>query len=213
MLAVETTVKGGHMELLEKGEKVLFRDNVRMERGTDVVQANEMVTTKERDKLSARGNVRLFREVSSTETWRGRGAEGFYNTKTGEGYLVGRVEQANLIRTEVLTSTSSREINVLADRIDFERNVSQAVATGRVYTKTIDPETKNLYEFWSDRAVYDGANKMLTLSGDVQPRVKETASDGTKIITGNTITYQVERKVFVSDGDAVAVFLDDGEKK
>jgi lipopolysaccharide export system protein LptA len=151
--------------------------------------------------------------VSSTETWKGRGAEGFYNTKTGEGYLLGKKDQAHLIRTEILSSTSTREINVLADRIDFERDASQAVATGRVYTKTIDPETKNLYEFWSDRAVYDGNGKMLTLTGNVQPRVKESAVGGTKVITGDVITYQVEKKVFVSDGNAVVVFVDSGVKE
>jgi lipopolysaccharide transport protein LptA len=211
--AVETTVKGGRMELLEKGEKVLFRDNVRMERGTDVVQANEMVTTKERDRITATGNVRLFREISSTETWKGRGQKGFYNTKTGEGYLIGEKEQAHLIRTEVLSSTSTREINVLADRIDFTRDTAGAVADGRVYTKTFDPDTNNLYEFWSEHAVYDGKEKKMVLSGQTQPRVRESGSDGTKVITGDVITYRVEKKIFESDGNAVATFTDEGKTK
>ncbi len=211
--AIETTIKGGHMELLDKGDRVLFRDNVRMERGTDVVQANEMVTTKMRDKITATGNVRLFRAVSSTESWRGRGQKGYYDTKTGEGYLFGQKEQAHMTRTEVLSSTTTREINVLADRIDFDREASKAVATGRVYTKTIDPDTKNLYEFWAERAVYNGNEKTLVLSGEEQPRVKESGGDGTKVITGDVITYKVEQKVFVSDGDAVAVFVDDGVRK
>jgi len=212
--AVETTVKGGHMELLDKGEKVMFKNGVRLERGDDVVEAQEMITTKERDRVNAYGNVKLFREVSSTETWRGRGNEGYYNTKTGEGFLVGEKEQARLIRTEVLSSTSTRELNVVADRIDFERNENQsgAVAKGRVYTKTIDPDTNNLYEFWAEEAVYDGKEKKLTLTGKKQPRVRESGVKGTKNIRGNVIVYRVEEKIFISDGDAVAIFVDEEMK-
>lgn len=199
------------MELLEKGEKVLFRKGVRLVRGIDTVEANEMVTNKGRDRVTATGNVRLHRNVSSTETWRGRGQEGFYDTKTGEGYLLGKKDQAHLTRTEILSSTTTRELNVLADRIDFSENAARAVAQGRVYAKTIDPETSNLYEFWSDHAVFDNHEKILTLTGKKQPLVKESAEGETKTITGDVITYQVEQKVFVSDGNAVAIFL--GEEK
>jgi lipopolysaccharide export system protein LptA len=211
LLAVETTVKGGHMELLDKGEKILFRDGVKLTRGTDVVTAKEMLTTKERDKVTATGNVKLFRTVSSTENWKGTGSEGFYNTRTGDGYLVKKKNKAELMRTEVISSTVTRHMNVFADRIDFAKESSKAVATGRVYGKTVDPDTNNLYEFWSDRAHYDGSGKKIILSGDSPSRVRETGERGIRNITGNVITYFMDTKKFISDGDAMAVFIDKGK--
>lgn len=209
---VDTTIKGGRMELLDKGNKVHFTDNVRLERGSDVLQSREMITNKGRDKVTAKGNVQLLRVVSENEQYRGTGASGFYDTQTGEGYLIGQNPKAHMIYTEVLSATATRHLDVYAERFDFYKTKSDVSADREVYGKTIDPETQNIYEFWSDQAFYNGQSKKVDLTGTVQPIVKEQGEKGRKDVRGDRITYFLDSRRFISEGNAQAVFIDEEEK-
>ena len=165
LFGIETTIKGGKMELLKKGEVVLFKEGVRLDRGPDSLKAREMETTNKRDKVKARGDVQFIRHMSSTETLRGFGRSGFYNTQKGEGYLQGGIRRAHLIYQEVITSTQTRRVDIYAKKIDFLRNRSKAIARHKVYGKTTDPESGDKYEFWADKAEYFGDEKKIILTG------------------------------------------------
>src|SRR5687768_1922477 len=91
--AVETQIKGGSMELLQNGESVYFKDGVELIRAGDRLTAREMKTTSSRDKISAWGNVKIYRKVKDGEIIEGFGDEGFYDTKKGTGYLIGKTNQ------------------------------------------------------------------------------------------------------------------------
>ena len=206
--AADTTIKGGRMELINKGESALFTDGVKLNRGPDQVESNQMRTNRERDKVTVTGNVRLLRRVSSTETWKGFGASGHYNTEEGSGYLLGdNRNQARVIHTEVLSSTASRVVTVTADRIDFLRDTKKAFAQGKVQGSTVDPDTGDKYEFWSDRAEFDGEEKKLTLTGETQPLVLHTEeAGGRRTLRGDKIVYFTDDRRMTSEGKSRAVF-------
>ncbi|MBV9079775.1 MAG: hypothetical protein JO102_01505 [Elusimicrobia bacterium] len=203
---VDTTIKGGRMEILNKGGEAVFTGGVKLDRGTDEMRAEEMRTNRERDKISAKGNVSLFRQTSATETWRAYGESGFYDTKTGDGYLVGKKKQARVIRTEILSSTATRQIEILADRIDFAKEGQRATAKGLVYGKTVDPDTGDLYVFESDQADYQGDDKQIILTGaDLMPLLTQTGPKETRRVTGEKIIYYIDSRRLISEGSAQAV--------
>jgi lipopolysaccharide transport protein LptA len=211
--ALETTVKGARMELLEKGEKVVFSGGVVLKRGPDTLKADKMITNKNRDKITAKGNVRLKRQYDDGETWEGYGKKGFYNTKKGEAYLEGGLKRAHVIYTQVLSTSATRVIDMYAKRFDFYQENRKAVGTKKVYGTSVDPETKDLYEFWSDRAVYEDSEGKITLSGDKQPRVRQSQGSEEKTIRGDVIYYYVDTEKFISEGNAQAVFVGEVEQK
>lgn len=202
------------MELLNKGDTVLFHDGVRLEREFDTLEANEMQTNKTRDKVNAQGDVRLFRQISATETWHGYGESGFYNTQNGTGFLLGdNKKKARVVHTEILTSTMSRVMNVTADRIDFSRGAKTANAKGFVQGATTDPWTGERYEFWADQADFDEENNKVTLYGAYQPIVIQSLIQGRRTIKGDKIIYFSLEQRFRSEGNATAVFEEDRSNK
>lgn len=212
--AVDTTIKGGRMELLDKGTTILFKGGVTLHRGEDVLKANEMKTTNRRDKVEATGNVRLLRTLARGETVRATGRRGFYDTKTGEGYLVSEGEkQAHVIYRDVSISTSPRRVDIFADRIDFARAANEGVATGDVKGDTTDPATGEKVYFWADKAVYRLGDRQIVLTGATQPRVQQHTAAGKRQISGETIIYYIDSRRMIADGDAEAWFVekDDGE--
>lgn len=212
--AAETTIKGGRMELINQGDIVLFTDGVRLDRGGDRMESSRMKTNKTRDKVTAEGDVRLFRQVSSTETWHGFGETGFYNTQSATGYLIGiKGKKAHVIHTEILSTVSSRVVHVYANRIDFFRDTRKAFAQGAVQGQTIDPDTKDRYDFWSEEAHFDGEKNEIRLSGTIQPIVMQVNGPNKKTIWGDVIVYNTDTKHLVSEGKAQAVFEDEEEKK
>ena len=211
LVALDTTIKGEKMEVLEKGERIHFSGGVKLIRGSDVLTASDMETTKRRDKATAHGNVKFTRIVSEMEKWDGSSQRGFYDTQTGEGYLEGDSgARAHLIQTKILSSTSTQKIDVLAHRFDFSKDKDKAVGTGEVYGKTVDPRTEELYEFWSERADYDGVEKKITLTAvkKKKPVALQTKGNSQKRITGNLVIYYIESQRFTSEGEAEAVFSD-----
>lgn len=211
--AVDTTIRGGRVELLNQGETILFTGGVQLVRGSDTLHADQMKTNKTREKVHAQGNVRLFRRVSPEETWKGFGESGFYDTKTGTGYLLEGKQKAHLIRNEILSSTITRRVDLFAARFDFSKEKSHAIATGSAYGKTTDPANGDVYEFWSDQADYYGTDRRVVLSGSRQPRLVQTAPDQISTLTGDVITYDINTQVLMSVGQAQAVFNDMGKKK
>jgi lipopolysaccharide export system protein LptA len=212
--ALDTTITGGKMELINKGDKVLFTDGVELNRGGDRLIANKMTTNKKRDKITAEGNVRLFRKISSTETWEAKGVTGFYNTKDSSGYLEGSAKgKAEVKHTTVFSSTSTRVIEIYADRIEFQRLAQQATAIGRVEGQTVDPETGDHFDFWCEHAFFDGKSRQIVLTGSPQPRVIQTLLEGRRTIRGDKIVYFHESQRMISEGNAQAVFEDKGELK
>ncbi len=205
-LAVDTTIKGGKMELVDKGENIHFTGGVRLEKGTDVLIADQMTTNRNRDKVHAVDNVKLNRKMENGEEWQGFGAEGFYNNNTGDGYLLGRAKQAQIIYNQVLSSTATRRMNVWADRVDFSKSNESGLAKGHVYGRTVDPETNELYEFWSENADYNRQKGTIVLYGSPQPLVLQTLGQDRKEVRGNVITYFVQNKRIISEGLAKAVF-------
>jgi lipopolysaccharide export system protein LptA len=211
--AVDTTITGGRMELLNKGDKILFTGGVVLIRGNDKLTSTQMTTNKKRDKIDVAGNVRLFRRVSSTETWEATGDSGFYNTQQGSGYLIGSAQKAHVVRTEILSSTMSRVVNLYADRIDFAKAKQFATAKGGVQGKSVDPTNGDHYDFWSDQADFDGEASRITLTGEVQPLVIQTLEKGRRVIKGDKIVYFQKDQRMISEGHAEAVFEDVKEDK
>jgi lipopolysaccharide export system protein LptA len=204
--SVDTTIKGARMELVDKGEEVVFTGGVRLERGTDTVIAKTMRTNKARDRVAVKGDVRLTRLTSATETWKAFGDSGFYNTKDGTGYLVGAVKRAHMTRTEVLSSTSSRYSEIYADRIDFVREGQRAFAQGHVYGKMADPDTGDVYEFNSEEAEHRGDEGRIILTGPTtRPVITQNGPRGFKRVTGKTIIYYIDRRKLISTNNAEAV--------
>ncbi len=202
------------MELLNKGEKVLFTGGVELNRGTDKVLAQKMTTNKKRDQVAVKGDVRLFRRVSSTETWEGAGDSGFYSTQLGSGYLMGaNGVKSSIVHTEILSSTITRVVHIYGDHIDFSRTPQQATATGRVVGKTIDPQSGDHFDFWSDHAFFDGQANEITLSGTPQPLVIQTLEKGRRVMKGDKIIYFNQSQRMISEGNAEAVFEDVKEPK
>jgi lipopolysaccharide export system protein LptA len=197
------------MELINKGQEVVFSGGVKMTQSTDVLTAREMRTTQNRDRITASGDVRLFRQASSTETWRGSGEKGFYDANAGLGTLWGGKDPAYINKTEVVSSTISRGVDMWGDQIDFFRESKMAKAVGRARGKTIDPETGDQYEFWSDKAVYDGKAKVLVLNSEKLSRILQTGKATKREVFGHAITYYVDSDRMVSDGEAQAVMVDD----
>lgn len=210
---VDTQIKGARMEIINKGETVIFSGGVRMTRGTDVLTAKKMTTDKKRENINAIGNVKLTRTLPQGEKWQGFGKKGFYNTVKGTGYLLGGMKKAHVIYTEVLSSTMTRKIDIYSQRFDFSRPKEKSVAKGKVYGKSRDPETNELHEFWSDKAEYFRGEKKITLSGKSQPKVRQSKGKTEKIITGDVIFYYIDTERFVSEGDAQAVFIEPSQKE
>jgi lipopolysaccharide export system protein LptA len=203
--AIDTTIKGGRMELLNQGDQVRFEGGVTLERGNDILRAAEMVTNKTRDKVNVKGDVRLLRRMPNNESWKGYGATGFYDTKSGGGYLQGGKERAHIVHVEVISSTQTRRTDLYAKRFDFKNKGASAVGNGNVYGTVTDPQTGDMYEFWSDRADYDGDSRKIVLSGARQPLVKQTGTGPTRTIRGDTVTYFVEQRRMISEGNAQVV--------
>ncbi len=212
--AEETTIKGGRMELLNKGDTVRFSGGVRLNRGTDQLISENMQTNHERDKVYAQGDVKLFRKVSSTETWQAFGDKGFYDTQVGSGTLWGKgVKRARVVHTEVLSSTMSRVVNLRADRIDFYRETKRAYAQGTVSGEAVNPENGERFEFQSEIADFDGDKKIITLSGKTQSTAVQYTKEGRRTVTGDKIVYYTELKRMKSEGHARAVFEKTGKGK
>ncbi len=204
----DTIIKGGKMELINKGQEVVFSGGVKMTQATDVLTAREMRTTQNRDKISAKGDVKLFRQVSATETWKGSGEKGAYDANSGMGTLWGGKDPAFINKTEIVSSTMTRSVDLWADQIDFFRDNKMAKAVGRAQGKTVDPQTNDQYEFWSDQAVYDGKGKVLVLTSKTRARILQTGQTSKREVFGRMITYYVDSGRMVSDGDAQAVMVD-----
>jgi lipopolysaccharide export system protein LptA len=207
-MSVETTIKGARMELLNKGENLLFSGGVTLERGDDILTAEEMESTSKRDKVKARGNVEFLRHMSGTEKLKGYGKTGTYDNKSGEGTLVGEAGKAHVIYYDVLSSTLTRKMDIYATRFDFSQSRSSSAATGMVYGITVDPETDDTYEFWAERADYLGQEKKLVLSGMPPPRIQQVNGEKRSDVRGNIIIYYMDSKRMISEGDAQAVFVD-----
>jgi lipopolysaccharide export system protein LptA len=204
--AEDTTITGDRMEFLNKGAEVLFTGGVHLVRGTDDIKASEMRTNKERDKVTAKGDVKLFRQTSATETWRAFGDSGFYDTQSGQGYLKGkRRRQAKLVREEVVTSTITRTIVLFADRIDFSKEPQRAYAVGHVHGETTDPKTGDNYEFDAHEAEYRGDDKRVVLFGKPRPIVNQPNGPKAKRVTGDRIIYYVDERRMIAEGSARAV--------
>lgn len=208
-LGEDTIIKGGKMELINKGQEVVFSGGVKMTQATDVLTAREMRTTQNRDRITAKGDVRLFRQASSTETWRGSGEKGFYDANAGLGTLWGGKDPAYINKTEVVSSTITRSVDLWGDQIEFYRESKMAKAVGRARGKTRDPQTGDQYEFWAEKAVYDGKAKVLILTGEKNSRLLQTGKTTKREVFGQAITYYVDSGRMVSDGDAKAVMEDD----
>lgn len=218
-IAVETTIKGRRMDILEKGEAVVFTGDVRLVRGDDILTANEMRTTRTRDSVTATGNVRLYRRMSSTESLTAYGQRAFYETSTGGGYLVGNHKQARVVHAAVLSSTMTREMEIRADRIDFYREGQRALAKGKVTGETLDPQTRNYYEFASPEAEYRGDAREIVLRADNvtspgnKPIVVQLTAEERRTLTGDSITYHLEGERLESVGGSKAVIRRKAEKK
>lgn len=197
------------MELINKGQEVVFSGGVKMTQATDVLTAREMRTTQKRDKITAKGDVKLFRQVSATETWKGSGEKGSYDAASGMGTLWGGVNPAAINKSEIVSSTMTRIIDLWGDQIDFFREIKMAKAVGRAQGKTVDPHTGEQYEFWSDQAVYDGKMKVLVLTSKTRARILQTGQTSKREVFGRTITYYVDSGRMVSDGEAQAVMVDE----
>src|SRR5690349_18993757 len=100
-----TTIKGDTMELLNKGESVLFKGDVVLERGTDVIKAERMETSKFKDKVRAKGKVELIRSMPNGDKLKAYGEEAFYNAKAGDGYIFSERKPSHVIYHQVITST------------------------------------------------------------------------------------------------------------
>lgn len=203
--AENTTITGERMELLNKGEVVVFSGNVHLVRGDDDMRAAEMKTNKARDRITARGRVRLVRIASATETWKGFGDVGHYETQTGTGYLLGLDKRARMVREEVVSSTETRTMEILADRIDFSREPQRAFARGSVFGTTTDPETGERYEFRAAEAEYRGAERRIILFGEPRPVLTQSGGPKTRRITGDRIIYYLDQRRLISEGSARAV--------
>lgn len=203
---VDTTIKGERMELLNKGEEVLFSGGVRLDRGNDTLLARTMRTNQNRDRVNVKGDVKLTRKMSSTETWKGFGDAGFYNVTNGTGYLLGGVNRAHLIRTEVVSTAAVKTADIFADRIDFYREGQRAFAKGNVYGKLSDPVTGDVYEFRSEEAEHRGAEGCVVLTGATEkPVVTHVGQKRSKRITGKKIIYYIQSRRLVSTNNAEAV--------
>jgi len=206
LYSVTTTISGARMEMIGKGEEVLFTGGVKLVRGTDTLISREMRTNRTRDKVNVKGDVKLIRKLSSTETWKAFGDSGYYDTKDGTGYLLGKVKRAHIMRAEVLSATQTRVTDIWADRIDFEREGQRAFAQGNVYGKTIDPKTGDVLEFRSQEAEHLGQEGKVTLTGPTEkPVLDQTTLKGTKRITGKTIIYYIDERRLISRDTAEAV--------
>jgi len=214
LMAIETTIKGGSMELIQNGEWVHFKGGVELERDHDRLVAQEMKTTKERDQITAWGKVRLFRKMTESETLQGFGHKGFYSTKKGSGYLLGARERAEIHYQQILPQKVVRDLYVFANQIDFVEEKTRAVAKGNVYGKTRDPETKEFYEFWADKADYFGDEKKIILTGETKPIIQQTLGADRKEITGEVLTYFMDSRKIVAERKAEAVHIGKkGEQK
>ncbi len=203
--AEETTITGDRMELLDKGAQVVFTGGVHLVRGTDDMRAEQMRTNRERNKITATGKVRLIRQESSTETWKGFGDTGHYETDMGTGYLIGgKKKQAKLTRDAVLSSSQTQSMEITADRIDFSREPQRAYARGRVYGKTVDAKTGEIYEFYAAEAEYRGAERRVILLGVPTPVVTQTGVRKMRRITGERIIYYIDQRRVISEGSARA---------
>lgn len=209
--AIDTVIKGGRMELRDKGDIVYFTDGVRLTRGPDRLVAREMVTTKSRDRVTAIGDVKLHRDVSEQEKWDGTGEKGYYDTRSGTGYLLRGRRRAHLTQTKIISSTATQKVDIDADRFDFERDPKIAVATGDVFGTTTNPDTGDVFRFWAEKAVYDGNERKVTLTGNPKPKIHQHVADGERTITGQVIIYYIDSQRLVSKDDAEAVFTE--EKK
>lgn len=191
------------MEVVKKGDEIIFRDGVHLVRGSDTIDATEMRTTQRRDKVTAKDKVVFKRILSTTERLVGSGTRAFYDAENGSGYIVGGFSRAHVVRTEVVSSTLTRRLDLMARRFDFDRDGRTAVATGAVYGKTVDPADGSVYEFWSDRAVYLDDEKKLVLTGKKQPRMKQSlAGAERRVLSGDMIEYSISTQRLVSRGRA-----------
>jgi lipopolysaccharide export system protein LptA len=211
---VDTTISGGRMELVNKGDEALFTGGVTLERGADTLLSREMRTNRARDKINVKGNIRMTRHVSSTETWKAFGDTGFYSTKDGAGYLIGTAKRAHVTRTEIVSSTETRVMDIFADRIDFVREGQRTFAQGNVYGKTIDPKTGDVMEFHSQEAEHLGDEGRVTLTGKTEkPVLTQAGVKGTKRVTGKTIIYYIDTRRLVSKDSAEAVMRQKHQEK
>ena len=122
--------------------------------------------------------------------------------------MIGKKTQARLVYANVISTSTKKSIDIVANRFDFTKDSTVIIGTGKVYGQTLDPETGDKYEFWSEKADYRGADKMIILTGTPPPFVQQMNGDLKRTIRGNTITYHLDTKVFLADGQSEAVFID-----
>ncbi len=207
--AAETTITGNSMELLDRGEEVLFTGKVKLERGTDVIKAGWMKTSKYKDKVNAKGNVELLRTMPDGEKVKAYGDEAFYNAETGQGHILGtKKKKSHVIYSQVVSATATRTLDMYAHRFDFSENTSTGTARGAVYGISPDVQTGTPYEFWSEKADLDNQKKNIHLTGETQPKVRQAIDNGSRTIVGDSIVYSYETKKFEANGRAQAVFVD-----
>jgi lipopolysaccharide export system protein LptA len=210
--AGDTTIKGDTMELIDKGNIVKFKGHVVLHRGTDVLKANHMETTKTREEVKASGRVELLRDLDTGEKLKAFGDRGFFNTTTGDGYLVGEKKLSHVIYHQSV-ATGTRVMDVYADRFDFSQTQSTGVATGRVNGTTRDAATGTDYQFWAPKAeIHQGRQQVHLTGGDDKARVRQVNESGDREIEGVAITYNLEKRTLHAVGNAQAVFVDRGPK-
>jgi lipopolysaccharide export system protein LptA len=197
------------MELIDKGEIVRFKGQVVLTRGTDVIKSNTMETSKLRDKVNANGHVELLRNLPTGEKIKAYGDRGFFNTQTGDGYLIGNRKQSHVIYSQILSATATRTTDVFAERFDFSQTTSTGLASGRVSGKTTDPNTGDHFQFWSSSAAIDQTTQLMRLTGPTPSKLRQDTAVGHRILEGDTITVRSDGRTLFAEGNARAVFIDE----
>jgi lipopolysaccharide export system protein LptA len=181
-------------------------------RGTDVIKADRMETSKFKDRVKAKGKVELLRSLPEGDKLKAYGSEAFYNPNEGDGYILRGKKQAHIIHNQVLSSTSARQIDIYANRFDFSEVASTGTARGEVYGKSKDPD-QGEFEFWSDEAHMSQTDKSIHLTGTEQPRVRQVIPGSDRMVAGDSITYFYDGRSFEARGRAQAVFIDSKQQE
>jgi len=211
----KTIITGNRMEVLEKGDVLIFEGNVRVRRGTDELRANIVKSYEKEYRIEAYGKVKLERYTREGEKWEIWGDRGIWSKIVSSGTIWGDQKQVRILRT--LRDNPDDKLKIKAWRLDIrEKSIStisegtfRATAWRNVYivhhrlTETGKNKKIEETKTWSRKCHFEG--DLVTLTGGFggkMPRVLQIVSGEKRYLTGERIIYDVSKKSLVAEGQA-----------
>lgn len=180
-------ITGDSMELVDHGEKVIFKGGVKLERVHSMMMGDEMIYHKKTGIINIKGNVKL-RLRNESDVLLARCLEAVYSEKDDTGRMWGNLE---IVRT---SGDEFGQVNMYAEKLAFDGQKEEWLATKNVHIVQYQTES------WSDRAQFLHREEKMILSGR-RPLMRRKDEESMGEYTADTITILYRDKRMILDGN------------